>query len=184
MYDSVSEYRPTLRQRLEGRIHSAGYRLKNGLTKAALALVVWLNRNSNYAAHVRREVPEWFKEEDGPNRWIADGTLELLAVISSQGHSGNSIGFALKFFSEMALFKPWGPLTGADDEWIEIADNRYQNKRCSHVFKEDGRAYDINGRIFREPNGACYTSKDSFVDITFPYTPKSEYVDVAEASHE
>jgi len=47
------------------------------------------------------------------------------------------------------------------------------------VFKDaDGRAYDIDGRVFREPNGCCYTSSDSRVYITFPYRPKTEYVDV------
>lgn len=29
-----------------------------------------------------------------------------------------------------------------------------------------------------EPDGGCYTSRDSLVPVTFPYTPKSEYVDV------
>ena len=54
-----------------------------------------------------------------------------------------------------------------------------QNHRCSHVFKgPDGRAYDINGRIFCESNGCCYTSRDCRVYIEFPYTPKCEYVDV------
>ena len=45
---------------------------------------------------------------------------------------------------------------------------------------EDGKAYDIKGRIFREPSGCCYTNKNSRVYITFPYSPKSEYIDVAE----
>lgn len=55
----------------------------------------------------------------------------------------------------------------------------HQNKRCSHVFKDkDGNAYDIDGKVFREPDGCCFTSKDSFVPVTFPYTPKTEYVDV------
>ena len=38
--------------------------------------------------------------------------------------------------------------------------------------------YDMDGRVFREPNGTCYTSRNSRVDITFPYTPTTEYVDV------
>lgn len=150
------------------------------LTQRAINLVVWLNRDSNYLSHVRREVPEWF-QETGPNRWMADGTVELLSILSHQGHSGGSIGFAVEFFAAMARFKPWGPLTGAETEWGEPNDwdGTQQNRRCGHVFRDkDGRAYDINGRVFREANGACYTGKDSHVDITFPYTPKTEYVDV------
>jgi hypothetical protein len=55
----------------------------------------------------------------------------------------------------------------------------WQNNRCCHVFKDNaGNAYDIDGKIFREPDGACYTSRDSRVPVTFPYTPVREYVDV------
>jgi len=55
----------------------------------------------------------------------------------------------------------------------------WQNNRVGHVFKEaDGRVYDGEGRIFREPDGCCYASKDSRVYIEFPYTPVHEYVDV------
>ena len=84
-------------------------------------------------------------------------------------------------FQKLASFEPLVPLTGADDEWMEVTDGCFQNIRCGHVFKQkdrfDGQAYDINGRIFREPNGCCYTSAESFLPITFPYTPKTEYVD-------
>ena len=57
---------------------------------------------------------------------------------------------------------------------------KWQNNRASHVFKcSDGQAYDIEGKIFRDKAGHCYTNRDSRVDVTFPYTPKREYVDVA-----
>lgn len=156
------------------------YQTRHWITQKALNLVVRLNRDSNYIAHTKREVPGWFKSE-GPNRWIADGTVELLAVLSHQGHSGGSIEFALQFFSAMARFKPWGPLTGDDREWSEPFDNEgtQQNIRCSHVFRDmDGNAYDNRGKVFREPDGSCYTNRDSRVFIEFPYTPKTEYVDV------
>ena len=154
-------------------------RIKHWVTQRALDLVVWLNRDSNYISHTKREVPEWFKDE-GPNRWIADGTVELLSVLSHQGHSGGSIGFAVQFFSAMAQFKPWGPLTGSESEWAEPHDGEgtQQNIRCGHVFRgADGRAYDIDGKVFREPNGSCCTNRDSRVFIEFPYTPQTEYVD-------
>ena len=56
-----------------------------------------------------------------------------------------------------------------------------QNIRCSHVFKnEDGTAYDINGRIFRSPDGYTYTNGESSVSVEFPYTPESVFIDVDE----
>jgi len=80
---------------------------------------------------------------------------------------------------KLALFEPLNPLTGEDSEWQQVRGDLWQNLRCGHVFKDaNGNAYDGEGRIFREPNGACYTSSDSHVPVTFPYTPKRVYVDV------
>ena len=82
-------------------------------------------------------------------------------------------------FSDLGRFQPLTPLQGTPDEWNECASGVWQNNRCSHVFKDaDGRAYDIDGRIFREPNGCCYTNRESRVYVQFPYTPTREYVDV------
>ncbi len=156
------------------------YRLREWATKLALWVVVRMNSDSNFLAHIRREVPDWF-EEEGPNRWIADGTVDLLAVFASQGHSGSSAPFAVNFFKTMAAFKPWGPLTGEESEWGEPInhDGTQQNRRCSHVFRNvEGEAYDIQGKVFTDLNGCSYTSRESRVDVTFPYTPHTEYVDV------
>ena len=178
MSDNV-ETQPTPRYwNIRYKLLSVRYWLRHRITQKALDLIVWLNRGSNYISHTRREVPAWFREE-GPNRWMADGTVELLAVLSHQGHSGGSIGFAVKFFSAMARFEPWGPLTGADSEWNDVGEGTWQNKRCSHVFMDaDGRAYDSQGKVFKDLDGSCYTNKDSRVFIKFPYTPAVEYVSV------
>src|SRR5262245_9190207 len=99
--------------------------------------------------------------------------LEMVKLFAEEGHSGFSASYAVGILEKLLRFEPLKPLTGEDDEWAEIeAGNTWQNRRCSHVFKgADGRGYDINGRIFREPNGCCYTSRDSCVFIEFPYTP-------------
>lgn len=158
------------------------YTVKKWLTKILLKVIVYLYKDNNYIKHLKNEVPTWF-DDTGPNKWIADGTAELLSVLCYQGHSGGSINFALNFFSTIAKFEPWGPLTGVNSEWGEPFDNdgTKQNLRCSRVFKgPDGRSYDIEGKIFREPSGACYTNIKSRVFINFPYIPKSEYIDVAD----
>jgi len=121
-------------------------------------------------------------QEDGPNLWIQQNVLELLEVFANQGHSGSSAPYCIQMFSKLAMFEPLIPLQGTDDEWNEVSEGVWQNNRCSHVFKQtdrfDGQAYDINGKVFREPSGACYTGRESAVPVTFPYTPKTEYVDV------
>lgn len=104
--------------------------------------------------------------------------MNLLKVFSDQGHSGFSASYCINTFKQLAMFELLSPLTGKDDEWIEVGNNTYQNKRCSHVFKDETGAYDIDGRFFVGKDGSCFTSHESKVFIEFPYTPRSEYVEV------
>ena len=120
--------------------------------------------------------------EDGPNRWLAEGTMQLLKVFSEQGHSGMSAPYAVALFEKLASWKPIAPLTGEDDGWNEVGPDVWQNKRNSSVFKdEDGRPYWMDGRVFWEwythpnidegkPYKSHYTSRESRVFIEFPWT--------------
>ncbi len=128
----------------------------------------------------------WIKEDgtwcDEWQQLLCEQVLELLEVFGEHGHSGSTAPYAVNIFKKLAMYEPLKPLTGEAWEWGEPFDKEgtRQNKRCSHVFlRPDGTAYDINGKVFREPNGCCYTSRDSRVDVIFPYTPKTEYVNVA-----
>jgi hypothetical protein len=114
---------------------------------------------------------------------ICEHVLDLLRVFADEGHSGSTAPYTVNMFKKLAMFEPLVPLTGEDWEWHEVGNGVFQNIRCSRVFKQadrfNGQPYDLDGRVFREPNGSCYTSRESMVPITFPYTPKTEYVDVA-----
>lgn len=130
--------------------------------------------------------------EDGPDKWLAEGTLELLKVFSNQGHSGSSAPYAIALFEKLASWKPIVPLTGKDDEWAEPYNDEgtRQNKRNGAVFKgADGQAYWIDGKVFWEwysapdiddgkPYKVYFTGRDSHVNIEFPWTQpdKPEYV--------
>lgn len=138
---------------------------------------------NNFIKHANREFVavgyDLNDKEEGPNKWIVENVFELLNVFNKQGHSGSSASYCVNYFKKLALFKSLSPLKGSDDEWNEVAVGRFQNKRCSHVFKgADGKAYDIQGKIFREPNGCCYQNRESRVFIEFPYTPTIEYINV------
>lgn len=114
-----------------------------------------------------------------------DAVLELMEVFAKQGHSGFSAAWVTSCVQKLMRFEPLSPLTGDDAEWNDIADLNgspcWQNKRCSRVFKDaDGRAYDIEGRVFIEPSGIGFTGAGSRVYVTFPYTPVTEYVRVGE----
>lgn len=153
---------------------------------------------SNLVNHAMNEfrAAGWIKEDgsymDVVQGMICENIIDLLKVLSSQGHSGTSASYVIKYFTALADFKPIVPLTGEDWEWNCISDEtsneKYQNKRCSSVFKDSdkfgGKPYDIDGKVFwewrRSKDGdiykSAYTSYDSFVQIEFPYTPKTEYV--------
>lgn len=124
----------------------------------------WIDEDGNYTDEMQQD--------------ICEHVLRLLHEFSEEGHSGTSANYAVSLFRQLACFEPISPLTGEDHEWTEVREGCFQNKRCSHVFQDETGAYDSEGRIFREPNGTCYQSRGSRVPVTFPYTPKREYVDV------
>lgn len=159
--------------------------------------------NLNNHAIMEFKAAGWLKEDgsykDEMQAAICEHVLMLLKVFSDEGHSGSSAPYAVNLFKQLALFEPLVPLTGEDWEWVEVSSERFQNKRCSHVFKQasrfNGQAYDIQGKVFFEwcerpldedEEGypgirrykSSYTNSNSHVPITFPYTPKIEYVEV------
>lgn len=138
-----------------------------------------LEGDSNIVDHIRREMPE---SDDDMQSMMRAHLIRMGQLFALEGHSGFSASYALSALEKLLNFEPLGPLTGEDSEWVWLDygdEMKAQNKRCGHVFmRADGSAYDSEGRIFREPNGCCFTSKGSAVDITFPYTPTREYVDV------
>lgn len=118
--------------------------------------------------------------------------LHIINEFSKEGHSGFSAGYAISLLSKLLKYEPLTPLTGEDWEWNEISEEMsgsnngtlYQNARCSHVFKDDGGAYDIDGKVFYdwytdeetgEKRKSHFTSIDSRVPVTFPYTPVTVY---------
>ncbi len=147
-------------------------------------MLKWAEQELRYAGYDIND------PEDGPDRWLAGGTLELLKVFVEQGHSGSSAPYAVALFEKLAMWKPIAPLTGESDEWTEVGPDIRQNRRNSSVFKgADGQAYWSEGRVFWEwysspdindgkPYKTHFTSRDSRVNIEFPWTEpdKPEYV--------
>jgi hypothetical protein len=136
-------------------------------------LAGWIDENGKY--------------NDEMQELICKHILHLLEVFEGEGHSGFSAKYALDIFNRIANWKPISPLTGEDDEWNDIGEYgngepHFQNKRYSSVFKDkDGKAYDIDGRVFwcwvgskEEPSKCHFTGNGSAVPVTFPYTPPDE----------
>lgn len=148
---------------------------------------------NNYEKHAWLEfkaagwVDDNNKFNDEMQEAICNHVLKLLEVFDGEGHSGSSAPYAIGLFEKLAKFEPVAPLTGEDWEWVDVAEQSggplWQNKRCSHVFKDNNGAYDIDGIVFydwhTDENGEKYkthfTSRESRVPVTFPYVPKTEY---------
>jgi len=121
----------------------------------------------------------WFDAESAYGGLLGQAVLKMVEAFAEEGHSGGSAPIAVSLFKKLANWEPLGALTGEPDEWMEVSHGHFQNKRCSRVFKNgDGPAYDIEGRVFREPSGAMFTNRESRVTVTFPYVPSTEIVDV------
>ena len=164
------------------KLRSAKYWIRRIPDKA----VLWYLRKqgSGYARHAKREfgVLGWPGDCEMQG-WICDHMLAMLGVFSMEGHSGSSAPYAVSLFKDLAMFKPISPLTGEDSEWSDVHGGTLQNNRCSEVFKDDDSgAYWAFGKVFRHPDGCCYTTKNSRVPIEFPWTmpDKPEYVEVEE----
>lgn len=152
--------------------------------RIALAWAILRDKDGNFVDHAKRELQSSYESGDEMNIRMADHLIGMTRLFSVEGHSGFSAGYAISALSTLLRFEPLGPLTGATNEWMEVGDQNgkplYQNTRCGRVFKEGDSAYDIDGAVFREPGGACFTGSQSRVPVTFPYTPKTVYVDIPE----
>lgn len=140
-----------------------------------MSMMDWAKRELDLAGYKESGDP------DDINNWMRNDVLKLLEMFCEQGHSGFSANYAIQLFQTLANWKPLSPLTGADDEWNEIGEGMWQNKRASSVFKgEDGRAYWSDGIVFwewynpedgSEPFKSYFTGPGSRVFIdSFPWT--------------
>lgn len=102
---------------------------------------------------------------------IPTAVTRMLRIYAIEGHSGGSHGMVQSIFTRISSFRPLTPLTGDDDEWMEVGPNQFQNRRCSTIFKDgkDGKAYNIDGKVFVEPDGCAYTNIKSRVAVKFPW---------------
>jgi hypothetical protein len=148
-----------------------------------------------------------------PDAIVTPFTNEILALCEAFGKSGQSGGSAPMTASAISqavkhllLQEPICPITGIDDEWVNIRDASeddemmYQNKRCSALFKgKSGRCWYLDAIVEKvAQTGFCFSgsfwlSKEDYLIgdrskmigcsqyvKSFPFTPKTFYIDVIE----
>ncbi len=110
-------------------------------------------------------------EADEYQRAINKNVLDVVKIFAEGGHSGSSAPYAIQLIRQLLMFRPIKPLTGEADEWMQVSDDLWQNRRCGHVFKDNDGPYDSQGIVFRDPDGTTWLGSGSRVRITFPYMP-------------
>lgn len=161
---------------------------------------------SNTHNYAQRELEILSKScTDPKNRPVIEPFIpEILALCDKFGNSGQSGGSAPYVASaishalkKLMLQNPIMPMTGIDDEWVNVAkygdknesECVWQNRRCSGLFKDDKNdSWYLDAIIWKEENGNTYYG--NAVDILgnryhskqfvkqFPFTPKTFYIDV------
>ena len=146
------------------------------MERAQLAWAILWAKDTELVKHVRSEIGRIDTD-------VVLNCTNIARVFSLEGHSGGSASIVIPWLQKALSWEPIAPLTGEDEEWQDRTELSgyplWQNRRFSRVFKDaNGAVYDVNGRVFREPSGACYTNRDSRTPVVFPYLPSTEYVNV------
>jgi hypothetical protein len=141
-------------------------------------------RTSNMVLYAKRELEllGLFNDpDDNFNIELGNSMLSIVKAFSEQGYSGGMAGECVRLVEKLLRFQPLTPLTGEDDEWLDVSEysgNQYmcQNKRCSTVFKDQTGAYNIDGIIWEDLDGSRSINFESRTAVEFPYTPHSRVV--------
>lgn len=114
---------------------------------------------------------------------INNNILDVVKMFADQGHSGFTAEYCISIIEKLLKQTFITPLTGSDDEWVEVSDGTYQNIRESSIFKNknkfDGKPYYLYGKAFSDDGGKSYfTNSNSSIPIEFPLKelPKTEYI--------
>ena len=131
-----------------------------------------------------------------------DEILALCEKFGKSGPSGGSAPYTATAISQavkkLLLQEPICPITGIDEEWVDVTEMNdgetlFQNKRCSTLFKlGNGKVYYLDAIAWKGENGcwsgsAKLSNKGEFITYyarqyvkSFPFTPKTFYIDVTE----
>lgn len=149
------------------------------------------NEESALVKHAKEELDLLLKQCEGDEesirmqKSINNGILKVVEAFAEYGYSGYSASYAIDIIEKLLRYSFITPLTGADDEWCEVTEGVFQNKRDSRVFKStqedrfDGKPYYLEGKAFSYDGGKSWvTNRDSFVSVEFPLfrVPETEYI--------
>lgn len=93
--------------------------------------------DSNLVAHAIREL-DLIGETSYETPSMRECVLDMVRLMSEQGHSGSSAAWLVGILEKLMRFQPLTPLTDASEDWIEVGDDLWQCRRDSECFSSDG----------------------------------------------
>jgi hypothetical protein len=142
---------------------------------------------SQLVAHAIAELNLLMPEPRGEyDQLCCDSIIEMVRLFSKHGHSGFSAPWTISVLTELLNFRPLKPLTGDDSEWHEVGPDEFQNIRFGSVFKRNGEAYWLDGKMFSDDDGETwFYDRGSIVPVTFPWVkPETERILLPKSSRE
>ena len=120
---------------------------------------------------------------DGDTGLMLNMVKELMSTFYSDQYASIDKDVAIEVFQRLLKNIPISPLTGGDDEWVDIGDELeplWKNSRCSTVLKDANGAWDtsvyinlswvkdasFNGGV---PFKMYFVAENQKVPIKFPY---------------
>jgi hypothetical protein len=86
-----------------------------------MKVVIESQEDSNLMDYAQRELElaGLFRKDGDYDGMVGECVMQLVAVLSSQGHSGGSAMMTLDAFAHVSLYKPLMPITNDPDEWYK-----------------------------------------------------------------
>jgi hypothetical protein len=96
-------------------------------------------------------------------------TYEIINLLFDKNY--NDVNYKDLFYIIIRIydFRPLGPLTGKNFEWMHVSGSIYQNRRCPTVFKKNNKSYDTNSFLLTINNYNKNEYEYCHIPIIFPY---------------
>ena len=105
-------------------------------------------QKSNLEKHAEEELKlaGWFDKRGIYGGMVGKSVMALVKAQAGQGHSGMSHSLVLSIFNKVVNLKALTPLTPNPAEWQEYMPGKFQSRRQSSCFSDDGLKtyYDID----------------------------------------
>lgn len=125
-------------------------------------------RESNLVKHALYEL-----ELIGEEPETITGYLKVIHAFANMGHSGGSASVAIPTINALLQYKNLRPLTNDPDEWADVGDRMWQNKRNSEAFSEDGgKTYYLLSDRTRNEHGMVVDVYQKSVDMATELPPE------------